>query len=238
MNLNPCVPKNMFEISRNVLQNLWLFLQFFRMSLVSQRARSARLRQRAATVVMDDMAARGQLTPSLATRIVRWHNPLKAGSYGRVFADAASYGVGDELSIMHDSLDSMEESALSVRTGHPLFQHTCIPVHHGPGTERRVKVSTDSEYAVLQRHKNYFELVHRGDPVLRQMGHMSKEVPCAYDLVEPDLFSADGVLAPMIAAPPGAACGIVGAVVVMVRDVSFNSKMPGLIDTHAIEISI
>jgi len=188
--------------------------------------------------VMDDMAARGQLTPSVATKIVRWHNPLKAGSYGRVFADAASYGVGDELSIMHDNLDSMEESALSVRTGHTLFQHTCIPVHHGPGTERKVTVSTESEYAVLQRHHNYFELVHRGDPVLQQMGHMSKEVPCGYDLMEPDLFSADGVLAPMIAAPPGAACGIVGAVVVMVRDVTFNSRMPGLVDTHPIEVSI
>ena len=188
--------------------------------------------------VMDHMAARGELTPVLASKIVRWHNPLRAGSYSRVFADAASYGVGDELSMILDDLDSTEDVPLSVRTGHTLFQHTCIPVHKGPGKHRTVKVSTDSHYAVLQRQGNYFELVHRGDPVLQQMGPMSKEVACGYDFVKPDAFSPDAVLAPLIAAPQAAACGIVGAVVVMVRDVTFKSKMPGLVDTHPIAVSI
>lgn len=195
--------------------------------------RNSTVRQQAAAAEMSRLAAAGQLTPTMAADIIAHFTPLRVGSFDRVFAD-------DKVIESHSN--DMTRLVASVRTGHALERGECVALHHGPHELRTVRVGTTGRACVLQVMENYFEVVRTDDPVLRRwLGskELTRDVKCGYALdMDEHRRSPDAVMAPVVRIYCGAACGVVGAALVMWRSMEFNSSMPSLFEGHPIECSI
>ena len=139
--------------------------------------------------------------------------PVRQGSHAHVFANHA---VGP---------NEFWDNKLGIHVEHEIKQGQCVALGtHATDATNHLHVHTHkAPFTVLQLANNYYEVVHRNDPVLRMYaGIDGKEarVPCKHNLEMWDACkSPDAIVAPVLSCCLGAATHVVDVALVITRNI-------------------